>query len=51
VTSGSESPSTGKLIGMGYVPADKSTSGQEIFIDIRDRLIKAVVVKLPFYLA
>lgn len=51
VTSGSESPSTGKLIGMGYVPADKATPGQEIFIDIRDRLIKAVVVKLPFYQA
>lgn len=51
VTSGSESPSTGKLIGMGYVPADKAAPGQEIFIDIRDRLIKAVVVKLPFYQA
>lgn len=51
VTSGSESPSTGKLIGMGYVPADKANPGQEIFIDIRDRLIKAVVVKLPFYQA
>ncbi len=51
VTSGSESPSTGKLIGMGYVPTEKSTPGQEIFIDIRDRLIKAVVVKLPFYQA
>lgn len=51
VTSGSESPSTGKLIGMGYVPAAMAQPGQEIYIDIREKLIKAVVVKLPFYQA
>lgn len=51
VTSGSESPSTGKFIGMGYVPVASSSLGSEIFIDIRDRLMKAVVVALPFYKA
>jgi aminomethyltransferase len=51
VTSGSESPSTGKFIGMGYVPVASSSLGSEVFIDIRDRLMKAVVVALPFYKA
>ncbi len=51
VTSGSESPSTGKLIGMGYVTSAYASVGSELFIDIRDKLIKAVVVKLPFYQA
>lgn len=51
VTSGSESPSTGKFIGMGYVPVASSSLGSDIFIDIRDRLMKAVVVALPFYKA
>ena len=51
VTSGSESPSTGKFIGMGYVPTASSSVGSEIYIDIRDRLMKAVVVSLPFYKA
>jgi len=51
VTSGSESPSTGKFIGMGYVPIASSSVGSEIYIDIRDRLMKAVVVSLPFYKA
>ncbi|MBO7459691.1 MAG: glycine cleavage system aminomethyltransferase GcvT, partial [Bacteroidales bacterium] len=38
-------------IGMGYVKKDFSKVGTEIFIKVRDKLIPAVVVKLPFYKA
>jgi aminomethyltransferase len=48
VTSGSESLSTGQLIGLGYVATSHSKAGSEIYIDIRGRLLKAVVTKLPF---
>lgn len=49
VTSGSESPSTGKLIGMGYVATAHSKVGSLIWVDIRGKKLKAEVVKLPFY--
>lgn len=49
VTSGTMSPSTGKAIGMGYVPTALSKPESEIFIEIRGKLLKAQVVKLPFY--
>lgn len=49
VTSGSESPSTGKLIGMGYVQTAHSKSGTSIWVDIRGKKIPAQIVKLPFY--
>ncbi|WP_428225147.1 glycine cleavage system aminomethyltransferase GcvT [Flavobacterium sp.] len=49
VTSGTQSPSLGKGIGLGYVPTALSTVDSEIFIRIRNKDIKAKVVKLPFY--
>jgi aminomethyltransferase len=49
VTSGTMSPSLGKGIGMGYVPADLSIPGTHLQIGIRNKAIKAEVVKLPFY--
>lgn len=49
VTSGSESPSTGKLIGMGYVQTAYSKVGSSIWVDIRGKKMAAQVVKLPFY--
>ena len=48
VTSGTQSPSLNKAIGMGYVQTEHAALGSEIFIDIRDRQIKAKVVKMPF---
>ncbi|MBC7919805.1 MAG: glycine cleavage system aminomethyltransferase GcvT [Ferruginibacter sp.] len=48
VTSGTQSPSLGKGIGMGYVKAAYTTPGTEIFINIRDKPVRAEVVKLPF---
>ncbi len=49
VTSGTQGPSVKKAIGMGYVKPEFSKAGSEIFIAIRDKKLKAVVVKLPFY--
>jgi aminomethyltransferase len=51
VTSGTQSPSLNKAIGMGYVTPEFTKEGTEIFIKIRDKNIKAVVVKIPFYKA
>jgi len=48
VTSGTQSPSLGKAIGMGYVPKELSTVGSEIFVEIRGKLLKAQVAKIPF---
>lgn len=48
VTSGTQAPSLGKAIGMGYVTIDHAAEGSEIFIMIRDKAVKAQVVKLPF---
>lgn len=49
VTSGTQSPTLNKAIGMGYVPTAFSKADSEIFIMIRDKAIKAKVVKTPFY--
>ena len=49
VTSGSPAPTLGKNIGMGYVPADRAKVGTEIGVEIRGKVIGAVVVKTPFY--
>ena len=48
VTSGTQAPSLGKAIGMGYVATEFSKVGSEIYIDIRNTLVKAQVVKFPF---
>ncbi len=48
VTSGTQSPSLNKAIGMGYVNTAFASADSEIFILIRDKAIKAKVVKLPF---
>lgn len=48
VTSGTQSPSLGKAIGMGYVSLEEATLGNEIFIKIRNSLLKAIIVKIPF---
>ncbi|HIB38298.1 glycine cleavage system aminomethyltransferase GcvT [Mesonia sp.] len=49
VTSGTQSPSTGKAIGLGYVKTEFSKPETEIFIQIRKKTIPAKVVKPPFY--
>ena len=46
VTSGTQSPTLAKGIGMGYVAT--SHTDAEIFISIRDKAVKASIVKMPF---
>ena len=48
VTSGTQGPSLGKAIGLGYVATGHNAIDSEIYIDIRNTLIKAKVVKAPF---
>ena len=48
VTSGTMSPSMNKGIGMGYVPTELSSPDSEILVQIRNKQIKAKVVKMPF---
>lgn len=48
VTSGTQSPTLKKSIGMGYVPAAEAAEGNAIYIRIRNNDLKAKVVKPPF---
>ncbi len=48
ITSGTQSPTLGKAIGLGYVTSENAAIGSEIFISIRDKAVKAKVVKIPF---
>jgi len=49
VTSGTMSPSMSKGIGMGYVEFGNHKSGTEILIAVRNRKLKATIVKMPIY--
>lgn len=49
VTSGTQSPSLNKPIGMAYVPTALAKAGTEIFISIRGKALKAVVAAVPFF--
>lgn len=48
VTSGTQSPSLHKAIGMGYVNTSYASPDKEIRILIRDKPLRAKVVRLPF---
>lgn len=48
VTSGTQSPSLKKSIGLGYINTEYAKAGTEIFISIRNQKIKAEVKKAPF---
>ena len=47
VTSGTMSPVLGIGIGLGYVTISNASPGSEIFVDVRGKLLKAAVNKLP----
>jgi aminomethyltransferase len=49
VTSGTMSPSLRIGIGLGYVDLPLNKVDTEIFIAVRNKMLKAKVVKLPFY--
>lgn len=48
ITSGTQSPSLGKAIGMAYVATGYAAEGTDVFVMIRDKGVKAQVVKMPF---
>ncbi len=48
VTSGTQSPTLGKAIGMAYVTMAHAAEGTTVNVMIRDKGVKAVVVKTPF---
>jgi aminomethyltransferase len=48
ITSGTQSPSLGKAIGIAYVSKEFAAEGSEIFVSVRDKALKAQVVKMPF---
>ena len=48
VTSGTQSPSLSKGIGLGYVKAEYATKGSELGVLIREKYCSALVVKPPF---
>jgi aminomethyltransferase len=48
VTSGTQSPSLGKAIGMGYVQSSFAAIDARIYVKVRDKLLQAKVVKFPF---
>jgi aminomethyltransferase len=49
VTSGTQGPSVKKAIGLAYVTVENAAIDTEIFIEIREKGVKAKVVKFPFY--
>ncbi len=49
VTSGAPSPTLGKNIGMAYVATKYANEDEEIEIQVRNNMIKAKIVKMPFY--
>jgi aminomethyltransferase len=48
VTSGTQSPSLGKAIGIGYVRTTFAGIDTKIYVKVRDKLLQAKVVKFPF---
>jgi len=48
VTSGTQSPSLNKAIGMGYVEVAYKSPETEVYIQVRKKQLKARVVKTPF---
>ena len=48
ITSGTMSPTLKKSIAMAYVLTDYSAIDQEVFVQIRNKKIKAKIVEIPF---
>ena len=48
ITSGTQSPSLGKAIGLAYISKPYTAEGSDVFVMVRDKALKATVVKVPF---
>lgn len=49
ITSGTQSPSLGKAIALGYVNLPFNETGSDVWVKIRNKAVQGTVVKLPFY--
>lgn len=49
VTTGTQSPTLGKNVGLALINAEYTTEGTEVTVQVRKRRLKAKVVKTPFY--
>ncbi|MBB6448898.1 aminomethyltransferase [Geomicrobium halophilum] len=49
ITSGTQSPTLGKNLGLALVEADYAALGTEVIVGVRKRKLKASVVRTPFY--
>lgn len=49
VTSGTQSPSLQKNIGLALVKSEFTEEGRELVVQVRKRKLKAVIIKTPFY--
>lgn len=49
VTSGTLSPSLNKAIAIAYLDTDRAELGAEVLVQMRNKMLKAEVVKTPFY--
>ena len=48
VTSGTMSPTLNEAIGLAYVPSGISSPGSTLYIEVRGKLLKGEVTKIPF---
>jgi aminomethyltransferase len=48
ITSGTQSPTLGKAIGMGYVESGFADLDADVLVKIRDKQVHAKIVKMPF---
>ncbi|HET6871893.1 MAG TPA: glycine cleavage system aminomethyltransferase GcvT, partial [Sporolactobacillaceae bacterium] len=49
VTTGTQSPTLSKNLGLALIQAEHAALGQEVEVDIRGKRKKAVIIKAPFY--
>lgn len=48
ITSGTMSPTLSKSIAMGYINTEYSHIGTEVYIKVRNKTLKAIIISLPF---
>ena len=49
ITSGTQSPSLQKGIGLAFINTDYSELGSELFIEVRNKHLKCKIIEAPFY--